>query len=265
MNQREWKQSGKFLGKYEWYNKARKLQRSLQFNTDETATVIHHLRDTEEQRKYNDEHYELWGHNLDGTFEYGKYVIFVTEEWHCNYHHSEETRKRLSESNKAFWNTDEGRQILSEKSKKCWANDEYRNKLITKMNSDEAKARRAANKDAIGKKISESKKGYHHTEEAKQKMSKSHLGKHGMCGEVHPNFGKPAHNKGVPMYDEAKRKSREKHLGKSSAYLKACQILYKAYKQGNGVLSWNDFQKCISNGYISFERLPITVYINCRK
>jgi hypothetical protein len=118
-----------------------------------------------------------------------------------------------------------------------------------------------ANKAVIGKKISESKKGYHHTEEAKQKMSKSHLGKQGMRGEAHPNFGKPAHNKGIPMSDEAKQKSREKHLGKSSAHLKACQILYKAYKQCNGVLSWNDFQKCISNGYTSFEQRPITVYI----
>lgn len=262
MNRKEWKTSGKFKGKYEWYNKTRKIQKSLQYNSDPNAKVIHHLRDTEEQRLYNDTYYERWGFNEDGTFEYEKYVAFVTKEWHNNYHHhSEETRKQLRESSKAFWNTDKGRQILSESTKKCWANDEYRNKLITKMNSDEAKARRAANKAVIGKKISESKKGYHHTDEAKQKMSKSHLGKPGMRGEAHPNFGKPSHNQGVPMSDEAKQKSREKHIGKSSAHLKACQILYKAYKQGNGILLWNDFQKCISNGYISFEQFPITVYI----
>ena len=29
MNQKEWKKSGKFPGKYEWYNKTRKIQKSL--------------------------------------------------------------------------------------------------------------------------------------------------------------------------------------------------------------------------------------------
>jgi hypothetical protein len=82
------------------------------------------------------------GFNEDGTFEYGKYVIFVTHDEHNKIHTaSDETRKRLSIASKAFWCTDEGRQLLSENSKKCWANEEYRTKLITKMNSDEAKAR----------------------------------------------------------------------------------------------------------------------------
>lgn len=102
MNQKEWKTSGRFKGKFEWYNKARHIQKSLKYNNDPKAVIIHHLRDTEEQIKYNDEHYEFWGHNLDGTFEYYKYVIFVTEEWHNNYHaQSEETRKKNSESVKA--------------------------------------------------------------------------------------------------------------------------------------------------------------------
>lgn len=264
MNQKEWKCAGKLGIKldFTFYNKSHKIMKEFNTVNSTNKTVVHHLRDTEEQRKYNDTFYERWGFNEDGTFEYGKYVIFVTHDEHNKIHvASDETRKRLSESSKAFWCTDEGRQLLSENSKKRWANEEYRNKLIAKMNSAEAKARREANKTVIGKKISESKKGYHHTEESKQKMRKSHLGKQGMCGSAHPNFGKPASNRGVPMSDEAKRKSRESHLGKSSAHLKACQILYKAYKQGNGILSWNEFQKCISSGYISFEQFPITVYI----
>ena len=65
MNQKEWKKSGKFPGKYKWYNLTRKFQRSLCYEQDPNATVIHHLRDTEEQRKYNDEHYELWGFEID--------------------------------------------------------------------------------------------------------------------------------------------------------------------------------------------------------
>lgn len=108
MNIKEWQKAcedGWAPRKYD--NLCRSEQRSLKHNPDPNAPVRHHLRDTEEQRKYNDEHYELWGHNLDGTFEYGKYVIFVTEEEHLEIHHlSEETRKRISESNKANY-TDE--------------------------------------------------------------------------------------------------------------------------------------------------------------
>ena len=65
--------------------------------------VVHHRNDNEEMRAYNDEHYELWGHNLDGTFEYGKYVLFMTNAEHTAYHHtgkyvSPETRLRISQN-----------------------------------------------------------------------------------------------------------------------------------------------------------------------
>ena len=100
MDQKEWKKSDKFPGKFEWYNKTRKIQKSLKYNSNPKSKVIHHLRDTEEQRKYNDEHYELWGHNLDGTFEYGKYIIFVTKEKHAEIHKcSEETKMKMKENN----------------------------------------------------------------------------------------------------------------------------------------------------------------------
>jgi len=100
MNQADWKylrDNQRNLLDFTYYNKTRKIQKSLQYNDNPKAVVIHHLRDTEEQRKYNDEHYELWGHNLDGTFEYGKYVVFVTKEEHDSYHQSsDETRKKIS-------------------------------------------------------------------------------------------------------------------------------------------------------------------------
>lgn len=96
MNQKEWKTSGKFPGKYKWYNQTRKFQRSLCYESDPNANIIHHLRDTEEQRNYNDTHYEYWGFNEDGTFEYGKYVVFWTKEHHDSYHtESEETHKKV--------------------------------------------------------------------------------------------------------------------------------------------------------------------------
>ena len=59
MNQKEWKFCNE-SNKYEWYNKTRKIQKSLQFNEDKTATVIHHLRDTEEQRKYRRDHWRYY-------------------------------------------------------------------------------------------------------------------------------------------------------------------------------------------------------------
>ena len=102
MNQKEWKLSKKYDGKYSWYNKTRKIQKSLKHNPDPNAVVIHHLRDTEEQRKYNDEHYELWGFEVDKDgnerFEYGKHVIFLTKEDHDLYHQlSDETSKKISD------------------------------------------------------------------------------------------------------------------------------------------------------------------------
>lgn len=98
MNQQTWKKLNnecRSLLDWSYYHKVRKIQKSLQYNQDPNAVVIHHLRDTEEQRKYNDEYYELWGYNLDDTFEYGKYVIFITKEEHSEIHRcSDETRKK---------------------------------------------------------------------------------------------------------------------------------------------------------------------------
>jgi hypothetical protein len=114
MNQKEWKKSGRFPGKYKWYNQTRKIQRSLQYNKDSSAIIIHHLRDTEEQRNYNDTYYEYWGFNQDGTFEYGKYVVFWTKETHDQYHaQSEETKQKNSEGVKASI-TPERREKMSE-------------------------------------------------------------------------------------------------------------------------------------------------------
>jgi len=125
MNMNEWKQSIRFDGKFYYYNKTREIQKSLKYNSDPNAKVIHHLRDTEEQQKYNDEHYELWGFEIDEdgceNFEYGKYVIFVTKEEHTEIHKcSEETRKKRSKSlsgeNHPFYgrhHTDETKKKLS--------------------------------------------------------------------------------------------------------------------------------------------------------
>ena len=81
--------------------------------------MIHHRDDTEETRKYNEEHYELWGCNLDGTFEYGKYVLFMTQSEHVKHHHtgckrSTDTCKRISEATYGKKRSDETKAKMSE-------------------------------------------------------------------------------------------------------------------------------------------------------
>lgn len=187
---------------WSFYNSARKIQRSLQYNSDPNAKVIHHLRDTEEQRKYNDTYYERWGFNEDGTFEYGKYVVFVTEEWHNNYHsQSEETRKKISESNKANYSeerkakvrlthlgkhvSDETRKKLSESARnKPPVSDETRKKLsennakynLGKHLSEDTRRKISLNRK--GKAAGENHHFYHKhfSDEHREKLSKSHIG-----------------------------------------------------------------------------------------
>jgi hypothetical protein len=166
MNQKEWKKSGKFKGKYEWYNNTRKIQKSLQYNDNPKAVVIHHLRDTEEQRKYNDEHYELWGHNLDGTFEYGKYVVFVTKEEHDSYHQSsDETRKKRSTSLKMYW-TPERRSIWKPGTGRVDSEETRRKRVATFLKT-------LSEHPEIKLKISKSQIGKHFSDEAISKMRES--------------------------------------------------------------------------------------------
>lgn len=109
--------------------------------------VAHHRDDTPETRKYNAEHYERWGHNEDGTFEYGKYVVFMTLNDHIKYHHigakrSEEVCRNISESRKGQY-TDKQREARA---------------LI----------------DMSG--INNPMFGRHHTKESRRKMSENHKG-----------------------------------------------------------------------------------------
>lgn len=117
--------------------------------------VVHHRDDTEECKKYNDEHYERWGFNEDGSFEYGKYVIFMTNSEHMSYH---------NKCRKVSRETREKRRIK-------WLGD--KNPNWGKPLSDETKA-----------KISNTLKGRmpwmfgkHHSDETKEKLRAANLGK----------------------------------------------------------------------------------------
>ena len=205
MNQAEWRKLNlecKSLINWSFYHKTRAIQKSLQYNKDPNAVVIHHLRDTEEQRKYNDEHYELWGHNLDGSFEYDKYVVFVTKEEHTEIHRcSEETRKKRSKSMKkvqrtAEWNrkisesnrgricSDEQRKQISESVSNLWKSEDYREHQskatkeaiwrpdVRQRYLDGCKKRSPISKEARAK-AAEANKGKHHSDETKSFLSAS--------------------------------------------------------------------------------------------
>lgn len=170
MNIKEWNKAcdeGWAPRRYD--NASREIQKLLKYNSDPNATTRHHLRDTEEQRKYNDEHYELWGFEIDENgnehFEYGKYVVFMTPEEHNTLHaQSEETKAKRKET----LNTPEVRKKLSDASKAAWSDEIYHKAMCEKA--------RAA-----------------WTSDRKKEKSESMLGElnhqYGKSGELSPNYG----------------------------------------------------------------------------
>lgn len=238
MNIREWKNSSNFEGKYFWYQKTRSIQKSLKYNTDPSATVIHHLRDTEEQRDYNDTHYEFWGFNEDGTFEYGKYVVFVTQEQHSQMHMcSEETRRKISETETGKIVSHETRKKISKSCKgHVPPNKGIPHSAETRKKISENT--RAAMTDEARKKCSEAHKGIRPSDETRKKMSES------AKRRSDDNFCK----KMSTLQSERMTEDYKKHLSEEmSNIMRRKKELYAQYKNSGGVLLWNDFQKYIKD------------------
>lgn len=217
MNQREWKRLckvDKHLLNWDYYNKTRKLQKSLQFNTNENATVIHHLRDTEEQREYNDTYYEYWGFNQDGTFEYGKYVIFLTKEEHNKIHSdSEETRKKKKDASVNYWSDPINREYHSLISK-LWWDEEKRSKLSICYTGEGNPFYGKHHSEETLEKLSGKNSGMygkHHTEETRKKMSDSRMG-HIVTEETRAKIS--VSNTGHKVSDETKEKISIANTGK---------------------------------------------------
>lgn len=271
MNFKDW-QKYKVLGLVDWsfYNRTRSKMLSHEYerldgvDIDLSATDIHHLRDTEEQRKYNDEHYELWGHNLDGTFEYGRYVVFWTHEHHIKYHAlSDETRAKISDANKGENNgmfgkhpSKESREKMSVALKKYHQahpfTDEQRehfreinsgenNPMFGKRNSEESNKKRSESlkgrqfTDEHRRKIAESNTGKKRTDDQRKRISEST--KAAMTDEVREKLSNS--HKGIHPSEESRKKM-------SQLAAKRMQIVaskYKEYKKSGGSLSWNEFQK----------------------
>lgn len=137
----------------EYYMVHHKLKEWKRDNNITERCVVHHRDDTEEVRQYNREHYGRWGYNEDGTFEYGKYVLFMTLREHCAYHHT---------GGKNYFKG-KGDLLKGEK-----------NPFYGRRHTDETKR-------IIGLKSKgrpNAMKGKHQTDEAKMKNRMAHLGKH---------------------------------------------------------------------------------------
>ena len=200
MNRKEWKELCKFdrAKAHYWYNKVTKKRLSKEFEsdprTDKDAKVIHHLRDTEEQRKYNDEHYEMFGFEIDEDgneiFNYGKYVVFWTKEHHDTYHkRSLEFRLHHSKVMKEKCKNPDYRKMLCEVQKNSWTDKRREEQSIR------------------------SKHLYEEHPEIKQKISESGKGKHsGKNNAMHGRFGKDHPKYGHTTSDEGKASFRAKRL-----------------------------------------------------
>lgn len=269
MNQKEWKEfckTDKAKAHY-WYNKVTKKRISKEFEsdprTDKDAKVIHHLRDTEEQRAYNNEHYEMFGFEIDENgnefFEYGKYVVFWTKEHHDEYHCcSEETRKKRSESikknppMKGKHHTESALKKIRAARAKQMFSEETINKHrenSTKMWADQAfkLAHSGENAKMHGRKLSDEIK--HNMSIARKSWWDSHPEKKlemsdKFKGENNPNYGKQRSEDTKKKMSEAARSAwtderREEHKNK----LIAVREKYIDYKSNGGTMTWNEFQK----------------------
>ena len=278
MNIKEWRKAcdeGWAPRKYD--NASREIQLSLKYNPDPKATVRHHLRDTEEQRKYNDEHYELWGFEIDENgnehFEYGKYIIFCTEEEHHSVWHnvngennpmygkpgtnlgktfSEEHRKRISESRINHEVSDETREKISDTLKNSdkhpWRGKQlpdYVRQSISDTKKNSYHPYRGAHlSEEHRASISESLKGHSTSDETKSKISESLKG-HEVSEETRHKISLNSTRAmlGRSHSDETKMLIREKKQLNVS--------LYNRYKSLGGGLTWNSFQHYITEIYDS--------------
>ena len=153
----------------------------------------------------------MFGFELDENgseiFNYGKYVVFWTKEHHSEYHKcSEETRNKISISNKISHSTKEYSEKASLISKELWLNEDYRNRTVNSIR----KSRTEEFLSTIGSKISE---GY--TDEVRQRLSKLHTGKH-LSDETKEKISNNSARywKGKHLSDETKKKLSVSLTGK---------------------------------------------------
>lgn len=239
MNRKEWLNCNNANRNY-WADKCREIQKSLVYNHNPAATTRHHLMETEEQRKYNNEHYEYFGFNQDGTFEYGKYIIFVTEEEHhlihgnkgkdnpmYGKHHTDEVKAIISKTSKDRWEDESYRQHMSDVMKNREFSEEHRRKLSESKCGENNPMYGKHHTDEEKEHLRQIRKAYW-TEEQKQRQSKQRKG-HIVSDETRSKIGNAL--KGKTHTDEQK------------AHLLNVSKKWKEYKSSGGTMTWNEFQK----------------------
>lgn len=211
MNQRDWREARCSIKKEDRKSFFYYRNLSAQLLGLQKGYVIHHLRDSEEARKFNDTYYERWGIDFDGVC---RYCVLMTVEEHRKYHScSEETRRKIGESNriskskkeykdkvsgknnylygkkKVF--TDDQKKKISEKRKLYLSNPEHRKQLgdsirnyysNNPMTEDHKKnisekTREAMKDPFIREKCSKNRKGKPLSEDTKYKISIGNKGK----------------------------------------------------------------------------------------
>lgn len=191
MNRKEWLECDNNEIRWHWYHKCEEIRKTLKYNQDPNATHKHHLFDTPEQIEYNNTHYEMWGFNEDGTFEYGKYIVFVTPEEHSKIHsNSEITRRKMSENRKGKCTGEdnpnygkhlskETRNKISNSRKGKYTGSEhwlYGKQLPDDIKQRISKTHKENMTEERRKLISDTTKAAMATDEIKTKMSESHKG-----------------------------------------------------------------------------------------
>ena len=242
MNKTEYYSRGNNAQNKYWRYTQKLLKEWMAKNNITEPCVVHHIDNEPDAIKYNNEHYELWGHEIDENgnlkFEFGKYVQFMTRVEHSRYHNTGEKNHRYGIP-------------LSE---------DHKNKIslakIGKHHSDETR-----------KKISITKTGKPLSDECKKKLSLMNTGNgNPMWGKHHsaetiekirqnqPDFS----NENNPMYG---KHHTDEVKAKISAQQKGYSLLWDVYKNNNGTKPWPEFKHAVKTGDITFEMQPISVFI----
>ena len=255
------------MNKAEYYNNITSKNRYYKYthellhqwkieNNYHCKCVIHHRDDTEECRKYNEEHYERWGCNEDGTFEYGKYAIFMTHTDHSSYHNSgdkcsmkrPEVRAKVSATKKGQVSTFKGKHHSEESKQKLReshlgkkASEETRKKLSELHKGERHWNYGKHHSEETCEKIRIANTGKHHSEETRQKMSES-------CkGEKNGFYGKKHSEESRKKISESRKKMSESLKVIISQQMKYDALHYHEYKANGGDILWNAFRKLFHN------------------
>lgn len=283
MNYKEfWKLAKSHSDEINWfyYKAVHDILKKSELYKSDKCMHVHHLCDTEEQRKYNNEHYELWGFNQDGTFEYGKYVIFVTQEEHSRIHAKcEITKDKIGKASKERWSDPEYKKCVSKLIKDSNTEDVIAKRIRSyrkTLEKPEVKLRMSASQknrrlnnpvsEETRKKLREKNLGEnnpmygkHLSEETRQRMSESHklLWTDERRKEYSLKFsGENNHNYGKQLSEEHRNNISKARIGIKQSEETVLKIkydhqlkskIYKEYKLSGRNISWNEFQKIISH------------------